>query len=60
VCYLVEVDSADAVNGVSKMVLDVPSDVAAGKELESAVGKDEGDATSRCFVRVPEEARLCL
>ncbi len=43
-CYLVKVDSADAIDGVSEMVLDVPSDVATGKELKSAVGQDQSDA----------------
>lgn len=43
-CYLVKVDFAEAVDRVSEMVLDVEGNIAAGKELESAVGQDQSDA----------------
>lgn len=42
--YLVEVNLADAVDGVGEVVLDVRGDVAAGEERKIAVAQDQCDA----------------
>lgn len=49
--HLVQVDRAEVPEGGGKMMLDVPGDVTAGEELESAIGEKQGDAAgaaSRC------------